>query len=595
MKKQVNVTIDGIQVTVPESYTIMQAADEVGIRIPRLCYHSKLSSFGGCRVCIVEVDGMKTYPPACATPVRDSMVVRSHSAGVLKSRKHILELLLNNHPKDCQICNKNGDCDLQALSEKMGLKEFSFEGERKIFPVDSSSPSVVRDSEKCILCGKCVRVCSEIQGANALTFSHRGFKTSVVPAYNVGLGDSVCTNCGQCVNVCPTAALLEQDMTDEVWRHLHDPEKIVIVQIAPAVRVAIGEGFGNEPGKDMTYETVTALRMLGFNVVFDTQFSADLTIVEEGNEFIHRLKNKGKLPMITSCSPGWIKFCETFHPEFLQNISTCKSPQQMMGALIKTYYAKKAGINPSKIYSVSIMPCTAKKFEASRPEMCSSGYRDVDAVLTTRELIRMIKEAGIMFNSLKGSEFDSSMGESSGAAPIFGATGGVMEAALRTAYEVITGKELLNINFTQVRGLEGVKEATIPVDGLDVKVAVASGLVNVHRLLTEVREGKRQYHFIEIMTCPGGCLGGGGQPYPQGDAEALDTCVYKKRAEGLYNIDEKKTIRKSHLNPDITKIYKEFLQEPLGLMSHKLLHTHYHMRGPHGVPTDAKETVNLFQ
>ncbi len=595
MNKEAKVVIDGIPVTVPEGSTIMEAADQIGIRIPRLCYHSKLSSFGGCRVCIVEVDGMKTYPPACATQVRDGMVVRSHSAGVLKSRKHILELLLSNHPKDCQICGKNGDCDLQELSEQMGLKEFSFEGERKIFPVDNTSPSVVRDSEKCILCGKCVRVCSEIQGANALTFSHRGFKTNVVPAYGMGLGESVCTNCGQCVNVCPTGALVERDMTDEVWRNIHDPEKIVMVQIAPAVRVAIGEGFGNEPGKDMTYETVTALRMLGFDFIFDTQFSADLTIIEEGNEFIHRLKNNGKFPMITSCSPGWIKFCETFHPGFLENISTCKSPQQMMGVLIKTYYAKKAGIDPAKIYSVSIMPCTAKKFEAVRPEMRSSGFQDVDAVLTTRELIKMIKEAGIVFNSLKKSEFDTPMGESSGAAPIFGATGGVMEAALRTAYEVITGKELPNINFTQVRGLEGVKEATIPVDGLDVRVAVTSGLVNVHKLLTEVQEGKRQYHFVEIMACPGGCLGGGGQPYPQGDTEALNTSVYKKRAEGLYNIDEKKTIRKAHLNPDITRIYEEFLKKPLGPMSHKLLHTHYHSRNPRGVPTNVKEAINLFQ
>jgi len=592
--KNIKLTIDGVNVSVPGNYTIMEAADSVGIRIPRLCYHPKLSLFGACRICIVEVEGMKTYPVSCATQVSEGMVVKTHSAGVLHARKNILELILDNHPKDCQLCEKNGDCRLQELAENMGLKELCFEGERKSFPLDNSSASVNRDSNKCILCGKCVRACSEIQGVNVLTFSHRGFKTNIVPAYNMNLADSVCTNCGQCTNVCPTGALIEKDSTEDVWRNLNDPEKIVVVQIAPAVRVAIGEGFGMEPGKDMTYETVTALRMLGFDVVFDTQFSADLTIIEEGHEFIKRLKNKGKLPMITSCSPGWIKFCETFHPEFLQNISTCKSPQQMMGALIKTYYAKIKNISPDKIYSVSIMPCTAKKFEAERPEMNSSGFRDVDAVLTTRELIKMIKQAGIIFNELKKGEFDSPMGESSGAAPIFGVTGGVMEAALRTAYEVITGKELTSIDFKQVRGLEGIRDTVIDVDGTSVKVAVANGLANVHKLLTDIKEGRREYHFIEIMTCPGGCIGGGGQPYPQGGREAFDKTVYERRAKGMYGIDVGKKLRKSHLNPDIIKIYKEFLKEPLGEISHKLLHTHYHGRHPKGVPSKIKDSVNVF-
>jgi iron-only hydrogenase group A len=591
---KIKLTIDGITTNVPENYTIMEAADSIGIRIPKLCYHPKLSLFGACRICIVEVEGMKTYPVSCATQVREGVVVKTHSAGVLRARRNILELILDNHPKDCQLCEKNGDCRLQELSETMGLRELAFEGERKLFSVDNSSPSVIRDSEKCILCGKCVRVCSEIQGVNVLTFSHRGFKTNIVPAYNMNLSDSVCTNCGQCTNVCPTGALVEKDITEDVWKNLNNPEKIVVAQIAPAVRVAIGEGFGIEPGRDMTYETVTALRMLGFSVVFDTQFSADLTIIEEGHEFIKRLKSKGRLPMITSCSPGWIKFCETFHPEFLGNISTCKSPQQMMGALIKTYYAQIKNISPEKIYSVSIMPCTAKKFEAARPEMNSSGYRDVDAVITTRELIKMIKKAGIVFSGLKKSEFDLPMGESTGAAPIFGVTGGVMEAALRTAYEVVTGKDLPSIDFKQVRGLEGIRDAVIDIDGTSVKVAVANGLANVHTLLTDIRNGKREYHFIEIMTCPGGCIGGGGQPYPEGNKEAFDVSVYQKRAQGMYGIDIAKKLRKSHLNPDIIKIYNEFLKEPLGAVSHKLLHTHYRGRHPKGVPSKITKTVNIF-
>jgi len=595
MSKQVTLTINGAKVTVPEQSTIMEAADGMGIRVPRLCYHPVLSPFGGCRLCVVEVEGMKNYPPSCLTQVKEGMLVQTHSHNILKARRMLLELILDNHPNDCNICGKSGSCDLQEIAESLGLREIAFEGEKKKHSVDASSSAIVRDPEKCILCGKCVRVCAEVQGVTALTFSHRGFKTNVVPAYEMPIGESLCINCGQCINVCPTGALLEKDSTEEVWRNLQNPDRVVMVQIAPAVRVAIGESFDNEPGRDMTYETVTALKMLGFDVVFDTQFSADLTIMEEGHEFIERLQNKGKLPMITSCSPGWIKFCEEFHPDFLENISTCKSPQQMMGALIKTYYAEKAGIDPAKIYSVSIMPCTAKKFEAVRPEMCASGYRDVDAVLTTRELARMIKQAGIAFNSLPKSEFDSPLGESSGAAPIFGATGGVMEAALRTAYEVVTGKELPSVDFMQVRGLDGIREAVIPVGGIELKIAVVNGLANVHKLLNEIREGKRQYHFIEIMTCPGGCIGGGGQPYLRGDVEPLDKNVYQKRAEGLYQIDANKAIRKSHLNPDIQKIYKDFLEKPLGKKSHKLLHTHYHSRQPSGVRKEVKDAVNLFR
>ena len=593
-KEQVSLEIDGISVTVPANFTIMEAADKIGIHIPRLCHHPKLSDIGACRVCVVEVEGMKNYVPSCCTKVAENMSVKTTSPGIMESRKIIVELILDNHPKDCQICERNGHCELQSLAELLGIRELEFEGERKEFEKDSSSPAIVRDPDKCILCGRCVRVCSEIQGVNTLSYLNRGFKTSVGPAYDMPIAESVCINCGQCTLFCPTAALTETDTTARVWDKLNDPDTVTAVQIAPAVRVAMGEGFGMEPGTNMTYQTVTALRMLGFDIVFDTQFSADLTIMEEGSELIKRITQKGKLPMFTSCCPGWIKFCESFHPEFLENISTCKSPQQMMGSLIKTYYAKRKGIDPRKIFSVSIMPCTAKKFECRRPEMCDSGFTDVDEVLTTRELIRMIKQAGLKFPELKKSQFDELLGESSGAAPIFGATGGVMEAALRTAYELITKKKLGEINFNSVRGFDGIKEAEVEIDGITAKVAIVYGLVNTHRLLTEINEGKRDYHFVEVMTCPGGCLGGGGQPYATGMTDAMDKTLYEKRAAGLYSIDEKKTIRKSHENPQIKQIYADFLSEPLGKKSHHLLHTKYHKRKPEGVPSAVqKEIVSI--
>ncbi|MFB3895332.1 MAG: NADH-dependent [FeFe] hydrogenase, group A6 [bacterium] len=593
MTKQVTLTIDGTNVTVPKEYTIMQAADSIGIHIPRLCYHPKLSAVSACRICVVEVVGMKNYPVSCNTNVTEGMNVKTNSPAIREARKVLTELILDAHPKDCQICDKNQNCDLQALAESIGVKELVYEGDRLQFPQDTSSPSLIRDPNKCILCGKCIRACVEIQGVNTLSFVNRGYKTTVSPAYHTPMIETVCINCGQCVNFCPTGALTEHDATEQVWKAIADPDKKVIVQIAPAVRVAVGEGFGLAPGKDMTKQTVTALKMLGFDIVFDTQFSADLTIVEEANELIYRIQNNGKLPLITSCSPGWVKFCEHFHPGLLENVSSCKSPQQMLGALIKTYYAEKAGIDPSKIYSVSIMPCTAKKYEASRPEMNSSGYQDVDVVLTTRELVKMIKQAGIQFNTLKESEFDNELGESTGAAPIFGATGGVMEAALRTAYEAITLKNLDHVDFTAVRGFEGIKEAEIDVEGTKVNVAVAYGLVNAHKLLTEVEKGNKTYHFIEIMACPGGCLGGGGQPFPKGTAELMDKAIYHKRAEGLYDIDRKKIIRKSHLNPQIIKLYAEYLEKPLGHKSHQLLHTRYTKRTPKGVATKKTKTVSI--
>ncbi|MFH0917813.1 MAG: NADH-dependent [FeFe] hydrogenase, group A6 [Candidatus Omnitrophota bacterium] len=593
MDKQVVLTIDGVAVSVPDTYTIMQAAETIGIHIPRFCYHPKLSSIGACRVCIVEVAKVKNFPASCCTVVEEGMQVKTNTSALREARRDIVELILDNHPRDCQICERNNNCQLQELAHSLGIREFILEGERKRCLLDDSSASIVRDAEKCVLCGKCVRACTEIQGVNALTYAGRGFKTTISCAFNMDAGESICVNCGQCTLFCPTGALLEKDVTGQVWKNLSDPDKVAVVQIAPAVRVAIGEGFGLEPGTDLTYQTVAALRLLGFKVVFDTQFSADLTIMEEGYELVHRIKTKGKFPMFTSCSPGWIKFCEHFHPEFLGNISTCKSPQQMMGALIKTYYTDKAAIDPAKIYSVSIMPCTAKKFEAARPEMNSSGFQDVDAVLTTRELIKMLKQAGINLPALKKSEFDAPLGESTGAAPIFGVTGGVMEAALRTAYEVVTGKALENLEFQAVRGFEGIKEATVQLDGLQVKVAIAYGLANTHTLLNEIAHGKREYHFIEIMSCPGGCIGGGGQPYPQGALEALDKDLYQKRADGLYGIDEKKIVRKSHENPQIKKIYSEFLGEPLGKKSHALLHTHYHVKNPQGITACLGKTVSI--
>ena len=592
MTKQITLTIDGQKVTAPLGTTIMQAADSIGLHIPRLCFHKKLSSIGACRICVVEVAGMKNFAPSCCTAATEGMVVKTNSQAVRKARRDLVELILDNHPRDCQICERNNNCDLQEMANTLGIREFTYEGERKRYAVDASA-GVTRDPEKCITCGKCVRVCSELQGVNALSYAYRGFRTTVLPAFNMPIKDSVCINCGQCTLFCPTAAITETDATAEVWRNLNDPAKTVIVQIAPAVRVAVGEGFGYAPGEDKTYESVAALRLMGFKVVFDTQFSADLTIMEEGHELIRRLKNNGKLPMITSCSPGWIKYCEHFHPEFLDNLSTCKSPQQMMGALIKTYYAQKMKIDPASIYSVSIMPCTAKKYEASRPEMKSSGYQDVDAVLTTREFIKMIKQAGIKFNELKGSEFDNPMGESTGAATIFGVSGGVMEAALRTAYEVITGQALPAIDFQAVRGFDGIKEAEVDIAGTKVKVAVIYGMANVHKVFTEMEQGQRTYHFIEVMTCPGGCMGGGGQPYLPSQAEALDKSWYEKRAQGLYKIDELKKIRKSHENPQIKQIYQEFLKQPLGELSHHLLHTKYQRRLPQGIPSKVKETVSI--
>lgn len=568
----VTITIDGQKVTVPEGTTILEAARLAGVHIPTLCYLKEINEIGACRVCLVEIEGSRKLQAACVYPVSDNMVVYTNSPRVRKARKSTVEMILSDHPQECLTCIRNGSCELQTLARDLGLREISYTGARHNYPIDDSSPSIVRDPNKCILCRRCIAVCSEVQGLGILGALERGFDTVVAPAWQQNLTDTACTNCGQCVVVCPTGALSERDDTEKVFAALADPDKHVVVQTAPAVRVALGEEFGMEPGAIVTGKMVAALRRLGFDRVFDTDFSADLTIMEEANEFLHRVQSGGKLPLITSCSPGWIKFIEHNYPDMLEHLSTCKSPQQMFGALVKTYYARKANIDPAKIVSVSIMPCTAKKYEAQRPEMNASGYRDVDYVLTTRELARMLRSAGINWDALEPEEFDAPLGISTGAGLIFGATGGVMEAALRTAYEVATKKELPKLDFTEVRGLEGIKEAEIDLDGRKIKVAVAHTLANARKVLDAIRSGEAEYHFVEIMACPGGCIGGGGQPRPVTDE------VRQKRIDAIYEGDRNMPLRKSHENPAIKTLYEEFLGKPNSEIAHRLLHTSYTKR-----------------
>lgn len=586
----IKLKINGLPIEVEKGTTILDAAKKLNFRIPTLCHHQDLCVAGNCRVCVVEQVGGKALVAACATPVSDGMEINTNTLKVRAARKHIIELLLSEHNADCTKCYKNGACELQSLANEYSMGDHLFIDliENKEAMIDITSPSLMKDDSKCIRCQRCVRTCAELQGVNALAVANKGAEQKISSFFDKPMHDVVCTNCGQCINRCPTGALVERNYIEEVWDAILDPEKHVVVQTAPAVRVGLGEALGLAAGERVTGKMVSALKRLGFDSVLDTDFTADLTIMEEGTELLTRLKNvlvdkrtDVALPLTTSCSPGWIKFIEHTFPDFLKNVSTCKSPQQMFGALAKTYYANKRKLDPSKIVSVSIMPCTAKKYEADRPEMRSSGHKDVDYVLTTRELARMIRQAGIDFGGLTEEKYDSIMGESSGAAVIFGATGGVMEAALRTAYELVTGREVPfeNLNITPVRGMEGVREASVKIEGCvpewkflegaELKCAVAHGLVNARELMERVKSGKAEYHFIEIMACPGGCLGGGGQPIPT-NAEIRD-----KRAKAIYEEDMGMPIRKSHENPEVVEIYKDFLGSPNSHKSHELLHTHY--------------------
>jgi len=569
----VKLTVDGVPVEVEAGSTVLKAAEKAGINIPTLCYLEGIHEVGACRVCVVDV-GAKALQAACVAPVAEGMKVLTNTPAVRTARKTTVELILSNHPDNCPSCVRNLNCELQALAESLNIRGNRFEGARNEWKPDVSSHSIVRDPNKCILCRRCVSVCEKVQGVQAIGPINRGFNTVIAPAFGELLVDSVCVNCGQCILVCPVGALYEKDGIAKTWAALSDPGKHVVVQTAPAVRVALGETQGGEPGEVVTGQMVAGLRRLGFDGVMDTDFTADLTILEEGTELIERLTKGGVLPMITSCSPGWIKFIEHFYPDLLPNLSTCKSPQQMFGALAKTFYAEKKGIDPASIFSVSIMPCTAKKFECERPEMRDSGYQDVDVVLTTRELGRMMKEAGIVLDKLPEEEYDPPMGLTTGAAVIFGATGGVCEAALRTVYEVVTKEPLEDVNFKFCRGLAGVKEAEVDLKGTKVKVAVSHSLSNARKVLDMVRAGNPNgWAFIEVMCCPGGCIGGGGQPIP------TNTAIRQKRIDGTYTADERLAIRKSHENPAITAIYKEFLGQPLGHKSHELLHTKYTPRG----------------
>ncbi|HAN18712.1 MAG: ferredoxin [Bacteroidetes bacterium GWC2_33_15] len=593
MAKTVNLKIDGIDVSVEQGTTVLDAAKKLNIHIPTLCYHEDLCVAGNCRVCVVEQEGAKNLVASCAMPASEGMIIHTNTHKVRNARRHVVELLLSEHNADCTKCYKNTKCELQNLASEMVITEPMFIDlvPFKEYKIDKQSPSIIKDDSKCIRCQRCVRTCHELQHVSALGVAYKGDHMKISTFFENPMYDVVCTNCGQCVNRCPTGALIEKNYIDQVWDAIYDPNKHVIVQTAPATRIALGEDLGMEPGSIVTGKMAASLRRLGFDSVLDTDFTADLTIMEEGTELLTRLKKalvdkdqSIKLPMFTSCSPGWIKFIEHLYPEYLDNLSTCKSPQQMFGALAKTYYAQKKGIDPATIVSVSIMPCTAKKFEAARPEMRDSGFQDVDLGITTRELAVMIKQAGIEFESLSDEKFDSIMGESTGAAVIFGATGGVMEAALRTAYELVTGREVpfKNLNITAVRGMEGVREASVKLEnvlpawsfleGVELKTAVAHGLTNAHQIMEAIKKGEANYHFVEVMGCPGGCIGGGGQPIPTTPE------IRRKRAEAIYREDEGMKIRKSHENPEVIQIYKEFLGEPLGHKSHELLHTHYHPR-----------------
>lgn len=568
----INITLNSESLTVPHGLSILVAAEQNGVKIPSLCYHPDQRVKANCRVCVVEVEGQRNLVTACSTIVSEGMVIKTNSPRIREAVQTILELIFANHPQNCLTCIRNGNCELRKLAAVYGVREIKGEMDDRKLPLDTSTPSLVRNPNKCIKCGRCAEVCHHVQETGILYSHNRGLDITVSPEYGKNLAEVACVLCGQCVVVCPVGAIHEKDDIGKVWKALDNPRKHVVVQVAPAVRVSIAEEFGQAPGTIATGKLVAALRKLGFDRVFDTDFTADLTIMEEGHELLERIKNGGTLPLITSCSPGWIKYIEHNYPELLGHVSSCKSPQQMFGALAKTYYPQTTGIDPADIFVVSVMPCTAKKFESERPEMCDSGYRDIDAVLTTRELGRFLRQAGVDFTTLAESEFDAPLGISTGAAAIFGVTGGVMEAALRTVYEVVTGEQLKKLDFTAVRGMEGIKEAEIVLNGQRVKIAVAHNLGNARKVMELIKAGKADYLFVEIMCCPGGCIGGGGQPYGTTDG------VRQARIDAVYKVDRDMPLRKSHDNPAITELYQEFLQKPLSEISHKLLHTKYRNR-----------------
>ena len=579
----VNLKIDDKNVVVPEGTTILDAAKQAGIDIPTLCFLKDINEVGDCRMCIVEVEGRRGFATSCIQTVEERMVVHTHTQNVLEARHVILDLIISNHAKDCLTCTRSGNCELQDLAIKFNVLDNEFTGEKSVHKIDDKSPSIVRDFNKCILCRRCVATCKKVQQIGAIDCINRGFDSCISTTYDHSLNDVDCTFCGQCIEACPTGALHEKENINDVWAKLKDPDTYVVVQTAPSIRVALGEEFGMEIGTNVTGKMISALKRLGFDKIFDTNTGADFTIMEEATELVKRLRNNDNLPMTTSCCPAWVKYTEMFYPENIPHLSSCKSPHQMLGAIIKSYFAERNHIDPSKIYVVSVMPCIAKKYERQREEMKVNGLWDVDAVITTRELARMKKQANIDFKMLEDDVFDNPMGEATGAGAIFGTTGGVMEAALRAAYELMTGEELKKLEFEEVRGEKGIKKATIKIGDKDVRVAVAHGLGNAKTIMEEIKSGKADYQFVEVMACPGGCIMGGGQPIKNAKTRAT-VDVRRKRAEAMFSIDERSTIRKSQDNPILKAIYKEYIGQPGEHRAHELLHTHY----------EKKEKYNIF-